>query len=278
MPDALAPGRLSGGAPLLEQVDQPGRLGHVGSRAAFAAQFVVHAPLRPLQLRFSGRRKLARIHVGGRYAVVDAGPGSHHRLAADHPAAEDVALGSAGEEFYPDLPPVIGDQLENIAFERAFARGLDDDFRRPAVGKQAKAILIAFGEAHFIEEGIGAHRVVGDPGFGIFLAVERTCGEHGVGAFLAQAEKHRQIDFPPVDGKRQGAPEARILQELAPCGIFVVEVGQQRDARALGARPQVHLDGMALLGFLEKGVVVELDEGSLEVGFAGPGLGRDDRR
>ena len=135
---------------------------------------VVSTPERPLQLVVVGGGQLVRIHVGGRHAIVDAGPYRHHNLAAKRAAAEDVALRSPDEQGDADMAPVIGDEFERVGFQCAFAGRFHYDLRRASVGKYSQAVIVTRLKPDLVEQGIGLVGIMGDPGFREFRPVERA--------------------------------------------------------------------------------------------------------
>ncbi|MCY1242518.1 hypothetical protein D9M72_554830 [compost metagenome] len=137
--------------PALQQLSQFDSGRQIRRLAHFAMGQVVEPPDRPLQLVVGRRRQLPRVHARGRNAVVEPEPHRHDDLAADSTAAERVALRGADEKRYPDLLPVVGDELQHVRLECAFAGRFHDDLRGPAIGQDANAVTIALRQARFVE-------------------------------------------------------------------------------------------------------------------------------
>ncbi len=170
------------------------------------------------------------------------------------------------------------DEFEHVGFLGAFAGALDRDLGAAAIGQHADAVLVAGGKARLVQQFVGQVDVILAPGIAVLVLVQRALRHDGIRRRRGEAEIDDLVDLVAVDRHRKRATEANVAHQAAPDRINGVEVGKQRDLRALAGRPQIGVEAVRLFGLLEEGEVVEADEAGLQVAFAGAGLGRNDVR
>ena len=135
-----------------------------------------------------------------------------------------------------DLAPVVADQLEHVGLLGLLAGRLDDDLQRPAVRQKPDAVAVALGQAEPVEQLVGEIGIVLRPLRLILVLEERRFRQHGVVRRHRDAVEDRVVDVVAVDRHRERAAEIGVAEELAQHRIDVVQIREERDARALGRR------------------------------------------
>ena len=167
------------------------------------------------------------------------------------------------------------DQFQDIGDFRFFARRIDSNDRRTAIGQQADAVAVFLVQPHLIEQPVGPCQVEAGPQGPVFGPEQGAFLDDRIVAAPGQPEIGDLVDFVAVDGQRQGAAEPHVPEDFSPHLILGVEVGVNGDMGPLHRAPQVDRLVVAFLAFLQEGVVLEGDVAALKVRFPGPGLGRD---
>ena len=228
-----------------------------------------------MQLVFCRRCELFGTHVRARESVGEAGPDGHDRLPGEDASAEHLALGGLGIQLDPRLEPTVVDQFKDVGFLGTFPGRIDDDVERAAVGQQADAVAGAFGQAHVVEQGVGALHVELAPCRLVLRPIKRTFGQDRVGALAGEAEIDDLVYFVAVDRQGKGAPEPHVPKHRAPDRIGGIQIGIERLLRPLCGAPQADGEAVALLALFKEGVVVESQIPGLQVRVPGPRLGRN---
>ena len=271
-PALLAVVRMAPG--VVQRVKPAGAI-HVRRLSGSPAGLVILAPFRPLQLLLAGGGELGRAHRRRGKAVFPAGPDRHQRLPGKDAVAQQFALQRLGVELDPELQPAVVDQVQDVGLFGALAGGLDDEFRRAPVGKQAEPV-IAPAQARLVEEGIGRLGIVGRPALPQRLVVKRASRQQAVVAGKREAEIDHFVDLFPVEAERQRPAHPPVPEQRPPDGIAGIEVGVERRVRALARAPQADLVAARLLAAFQEGHIVEPQVTGLEVACAGGGLRRDE--
>ena len=201
----------------------------------------------------------------------------HHGLAGEDPLAEHVARAGRGEQADADLPPVLGDQLQDVDLDRPLAGGMDHDLQRAPVRQQADALGVALGQADLVEQAVGLLRIEFGEELRPLRLVERRGRQRGVVRRPGQTEEDDVGDLLPVDAERQRPPEPHVPVQLAPYRIGHGHVGVERHLAAQRGLPQPGLESGPVLRLLQEGDVIEPQRAGLQVAVAGAGLGRDQR-
>ena len=275
MPYLFLLGKTGGGVPGRHQAEKLLGRRHVRGFPRLAVAFHEFAPLRPLQLVLAGGDEFIGRHIRRRDAVGQARPDGHLGIAGKHPVAEDIALRRPGQHLDPDFQPRVVDQFQDIGDFRFFARRIDSNDRRTAIGQQADAVAVFLVQPHLIEQPVGPCQVEAGPPRPVFGPEQGAFLDDRVIAAPGQPEISDLVDFVAVDGQRQGAAEPHVPEDFSPHRVLGVEVGVNGDMGPLHRAPQVDRLVVTFLAFLQEGVVFEGDVAALKVGFPGPGLSRD---